>query len=111
MSGYISIKEEDPNTTDAINLMNELSDTLEYITGNSGRSSFNPSLFVDSEQYLQLPVIKLERQLVTELYVQLMKILQRSNECMQKEKAWVLEQKFYLTWRKKLRRWVIRFKA
>ena len=43
MSGYITIKEEDPNTPDAIQLMDELSDALESITGNSGRSSFNTS--------------------------------------------------------------------
>lgn len=43
MSGYIIIKEEDPNTPNAIKLMNELSDALESITGNSGRSSFSTS--------------------------------------------------------------------
>jgi ribosomal protein S18 acetylase RimI-like enzyme len=43
MRRYVTIKEEDPNTPDAIYLMDELSDTLEAITGDSGRSSFNPN--------------------------------------------------------------------
>ena len=37
----ITIKEEDPNTSDAFLLMAELSKTLEMITGDSGKSSFN----------------------------------------------------------------------
>jgi GNAT superfamily N-acetyltransferase len=43
MRGYITINEEDLNTPDAIQLMDDLSDTLESITGNSGRCSFNLS--------------------------------------------------------------------
>jgi len=43
MSEYITIKEEDPNSSDDIHMMGELSNTLEYITGNSGKSSFKPS--------------------------------------------------------------------
>jgi ribosomal protein S18 acetylase RimI-like enzyme len=43
MKEYITINEEDPNSIDAVQLMNELSDTLEAITGSSGRGSFNPS--------------------------------------------------------------------
>lgn len=43
MSEYITIKEEDINSPNAIQLIDELSDTLESITGNSGRSSFNTS--------------------------------------------------------------------
>ncbi len=43
MSRYITIKEEDPNTPNAIQLMDELSDVLESITGNSGRNSFSAS--------------------------------------------------------------------
>jgi ribosomal protein S18 acetylase RimI-like enzyme len=41
MSNGITIGEEDPYTPDAMHLMDELSDALESITGNSGRSSFN----------------------------------------------------------------------
>ncbi len=43
MSKYITIKEEDPTTSDALKLMNELSNVLESIAGSSGRSSFNLS--------------------------------------------------------------------
>lgn len=38
----MEIKETDPNTPDAILLMSELSDVLEFITGDSGRNSFKP---------------------------------------------------------------------
>lgn len=37
----ITINEENINSRDAYNLINELSDELEVITGNDGRSSFN----------------------------------------------------------------------
>ena len=37
----VIITEENPNSFDAINLMNELSESLEAITGNNGRGSFN----------------------------------------------------------------------
>lgn len=37
----MKIIEENPNTPEAISLMEELSDTLEAITGNSGKNSFN----------------------------------------------------------------------
>lgn len=43
MSKHIAIKEIDSNTAEAISLINDLSDTLEAITGSSGRSSFEPS--------------------------------------------------------------------
>jgi len=39
----ITITEEDPNTPDAINLIDELSETLASITGDSGRNSFELS--------------------------------------------------------------------
>lgn len=39
----ITIKEEDINSTDAICLLDELSDELNQITGNSGRASFDNS--------------------------------------------------------------------
>lgn len=39
----MKIIEKNPNTSDAILLMDELSENLEAITGNSGRSSFNPN--------------------------------------------------------------------
>jgi ribosomal protein S18 acetylase RimI-like enzyme len=42
MMGRITIREEDPDTPDAIQLMEELSKALEAITGNSGWSSFDP---------------------------------------------------------------------
>lgn len=38
----VNVKREDPNTPDAISLMNELSNVLELITGSSGKNSFNP---------------------------------------------------------------------
>jgi GNAT superfamily N-acetyltransferase len=38
----MEMRETDPNHPDAILLMNELSDTLESLTGNSGRNSFQP---------------------------------------------------------------------
>lgn len=41
MSGYIVIKEENPDSPDAARLMDELSDALKAITGDSGRSSFS----------------------------------------------------------------------
>ena len=37
----IHIESEKPNTPDAVDLLNELSDTLQAITGSSGRASFN----------------------------------------------------------------------
>ena len=37
------IIETQPNTQDAINLMEELSKNLEFITGHSGKNSFNPN--------------------------------------------------------------------
>lgn len=40
MKSVIVIKEEDPNTPDALMLMDELSKALEDITGDSGRNSF-----------------------------------------------------------------------
>lgn len=42
MNEYITIYEEDPYSTDAKQLMDELSDILEDITGSSGRGSFDP---------------------------------------------------------------------
>ena len=38
----MNIIEKNPNTPDALLLMDELSDNLESITGDSGRHSFNP---------------------------------------------------------------------
>jgi ribosomal protein S18 acetylase RimI-like enzyme len=38
----VFIFEEDPETPDALALMEELSDTLESVTGRSGRTSFDP---------------------------------------------------------------------
>jgi GNAT superfamily N-acetyltransferase len=43
MMGRITILAEDPDTPDAVQLMEELSKALEAITGNSGRSSFDPN--------------------------------------------------------------------
>ncbi|WP_199825316.1 GNAT family N-acetyltransferase [Gorillibacterium timonense] len=43
MQDRIHVQQEDPNTLDAKMLMNLLSDTLESITGDSGRSSFDVS--------------------------------------------------------------------
>ena len=43
MSKCIIIREVDPNSTEAIHLIDELSNALEFITGNSGRSSFDPN--------------------------------------------------------------------
>lgn len=40
---HIIVQKEDPNTQDAKMLMNLLSDTLESITGDSGRNSFDVS--------------------------------------------------------------------
>ncbi|MCX7711172.1 MAG: GNAT family N-acetyltransferase [Clostridia bacterium] len=42
MKSMISIAEESPNTPDALSLLDELSEALACITGDSGRSSFNP---------------------------------------------------------------------
>jgi N-acetylglutamate synthase-like GNAT family acetyltransferase len=39
----IIIKDESPNSPDALHLMDELSESLESITGNSGKGSFNPN--------------------------------------------------------------------
>lgn len=39
----MKIIEVQPNTQDAIDLMEELSESLKSITGNSGKSSFNPN--------------------------------------------------------------------
>ncbi len=39
----ISISKEDPNTPEAVKLLDELSETLAGITGSSGRGSFDPS--------------------------------------------------------------------
>jgi GNAT superfamily N-acetyltransferase len=41
MTSMISIKAEDPNTPDALALMEELSESLQLITGDSGRNSFD----------------------------------------------------------------------
>lgn len=41
MNSKINIKKQPPNSVDALAIMNELSDALEAITGNSGKSSFN----------------------------------------------------------------------
>ena len=38
----MTITKEEPSCLDAINLMDELSECLQSITGDSGRSSFNP---------------------------------------------------------------------
>lgn len=43
MSKYITVQEVDPKSSDAIHIMDELSNDLESITGNSGRGSFNTS--------------------------------------------------------------------
>lgn len=42
MNNDIKIKREDPYSSVAIQLMNELSASLELITGDSGRNSFDP---------------------------------------------------------------------
>lgn len=42
MRAIIKVYEEDPGTPDASILMDELSDTLQRITGRSGKSSFDP---------------------------------------------------------------------
>lgn len=39
----LTVLEEDPETADALALMDELSDKLQCVTGRSGRASFNPS--------------------------------------------------------------------
>lgn len=39
----ITVKEENPNIPDALRLLEELSDALESITGNSGKGSFDPN--------------------------------------------------------------------
>ncbi len=39
----MTVTEEDPASPDALTLMDELSEALELITGDSGRSSFNPN--------------------------------------------------------------------
>jgi Acetyltransferases len=41
-SMMITIQEEAPDTPEALNLIDELSETLESITGSSGKSSFSP---------------------------------------------------------------------
>lgn len=41
MGGIITVKAEDPTTEAALSLMDELSDVLQSITGDSGRSSFD----------------------------------------------------------------------
>ncbi|WP_218031442.1 GNAT family N-acetyltransferase [Paenibacillus kobensis] len=41
MKNSIIVQIEDPNSTDAARLMNALSDTLQSITGDSGRNSFD----------------------------------------------------------------------
>jgi hypothetical protein len=41
MTSMISIKAEDPNSPDALALMEELSESLQLITGDSGRNSFD----------------------------------------------------------------------
>ncbi len=43
MDSGVIIMEEDPYSPDSIRLMDELSETLEFITGDSGRASFDPS--------------------------------------------------------------------
>jgi len=40
--GNVFIFEEDPETPDALALMDELSETLQSVTGRSGRASFDP---------------------------------------------------------------------
>lgn len=45
----MKIIEKDPNTYEAIILINELSKILEFITGDSGKSSFNPNDICDSK--------------------------------------------------------------
>jgi hypothetical protein len=104
MSRYISIKEEDLNTPDAIHLMDELSDTLESITGNSGRSSFSPSDVCEERAIFVIARNQDGDAVGCGAIRPIEKILQKSNGCMQKKKSWGLEQKFYLSWKLRLRR-------
>jgi len=41
MSKFILIKETDPNSTDAVHMIDELSDSLQTTTGNNGKNSFS----------------------------------------------------------------------
>ncbi len=43
MAGNLFIFEEDPETPDALALMDELSNTLQSVTGRNGRASFDPN--------------------------------------------------------------------